>query len=146
MRASFMATEDDITALEAEIRFMFVGMKTVWKEAAQALDPELQPIGYKILVVLVQHGPLRAQSIADILDHDKALVSRQLRVLERLGLVNIQPNPSDARALLVSPTDSAVASLQSHDTPTRVRLREHMKDWSPEDTQRLIQLLAALNS
>ena len=81
------ATDDEIASVEEQLRLLFVRVRAVWKEAAAAVHPDLQPVGYKILSAIVHRGRMHAGAIADALEIDKSVVSRQVKHLEALGLV-----------------------------------------------------------
>ena len=85
------ATDDEIASVEEQLRLLFVRVRLVWKEAAAAVHPDLQPVGYKILSAIVHRGRMHAGAIADVLEIDKSVVSRQVKHLEALGLARAWP-------------------------------------------------------
>ena len=80
------ATDDEIASVEEQLRLLFVRVRAVWKEAAAAVHPDLQPVGYKIISAIVHRGRMHAGALADTLEIDKSVVSRQVKHLEALGL------------------------------------------------------------
>ena len=80
------ATDDEIASVEEQLRLLFARVRLVWKEAAAAVHPDLQPVGYKIISAIVHRGRMHAGAIADVLEIDKSVVSRQVKHLEALGL------------------------------------------------------------
>ena len=40
------ATDDEIASVEEQLRRLFGRVRLVWKEAAAAVHPDLQPVGY----------------------------------------------------------------------------------------------------
>jgi DNA-binding MarR family transcriptional regulator len=106
--ATRTAGDDEIAAVEEQLRSLFVRVRAVWKEAAAAVHPDLQPVGYKILSAVVRRGPMHAGAIAEALEIDKSVVSRQVRHLEALGLATSLPDPNDGRARIIEPTPVAI--------------------------------------
>jgi DNA-binding MarR family transcriptional regulator len=112
---------------------------------AAEVHPELDATAYGMLVLLDQHGPVRAADIVGLLGLDKSTVSRQLSALSDLGLAERLPDPSDRRASLLRVTDTG------HDRLTRARgarlehLRAFLHSWPEHDVSELARLLARLN-
>src|SRR4029453_4912821 len=97
------ATDDEIASVEEQLRLLFVRARALWKEAAAAVPPELQPVGYKILSAIVHRGRMHAGAIADVLEIDKSVVSRQVKNLEPLGLAQSVTAPHAGRARAMRP-------------------------------------------
>ncbi|MBM7503455.1 MarR family winged helix-turn-helix transcriptional regulator [Agromyces aurantiacus] len=138
------ATDDEIASVEEQLRLLFVRVRAVWKEAAAAVHPDLQPVGYKILSALVRRGPMHAGAIADALEIDKSVVSRQVKHLEQLGLASVISDPNDGRARVVQPTEQAIESVGQKGSRMQRQLYAKLRDWSAEDVERLARLLGRL--
>lgn len=144
--ATRTAGDDEIAAVEEELRSLFVRVRAVWKEAAAAVHPELQPVGYKILSAVVRRGPMHAGAIAEALEIDKSVVSRQVRQLEALGLATSQPDPKDGRARIVEPTPVAVERVGRKSSRMQQQLYAQLRTWPAADVGELARLLARLSS
>jgi DNA-binding MarR family transcriptional regulator len=140
-----MAGDDEIASVEEQLRLLFVRARAVWKEAAEAVHPDLQPIGYKILSAVVHRGRAHARTIAEVLENDKSVVSRQVKHLEELGLVVSVPDPDDGRARFIEPTPVAVASVGERRSGLQQRFHAQLSTWPSDDVARLATLLARLN-
>jgi DNA-binding MarR family transcriptional regulator len=138
------ATDDEIASVEEQLRLLFVRARAVWKEAAEAVHPDLQPVGYKVLSVIVRLGRAHARTIADVLELDKSVVSRQVKHLEALGLVVSVPDPDDGRARFIEPTPFAVSSVGERRSRLQQRFHSQLRTWSSDDLERLAALLARL--
>lgn len=138
------AGDDEIAAVEEQLRSLFVRVRAVWKEAAAAVHPDLQPVGYKILSAVVRRGPMHAGAIAEALEIDKSVVSRQVRQLEALGLATSAPDPSDGRARIIEPTDAAVERVGRRSSRMQQQLYAQLRTWPADDVGELARLLARL--
>ncbi|MGR2751992.1 MarR family winged helix-turn-helix transcriptional regulator [Agromyces arachidis] len=138
------AGDDEIAAVEEQLRSLFVRVRAVWKEAAAAVDPDLQPVGYKILSAVVRRGPMHAGAIAEALEIDKSVVSRQLKQLEVLGLATTVPDPKDGRARIVEPTLVAVERVGGKRSRMQQQLYAQLRTWPADDVGDLARLLARL--
>jgi DNA-binding MarR family transcriptional regulator len=139
------ATDDEIASVEEQLRRLFGRVRLVWKEAAAAVHPDLQPVGYKILSAIVHRGRMHAGAIADVLEIDKSVVSRQVKHLESLGLARVVVDPDDGRARFIEATPAAVASVEQKGSRMQQRLYARLRTWSGEDVDALATLLGRLS-
>ncbi|MDQ0574074.1 MarR family winged helix-turn-helix transcriptional regulator [Agromyces albus] len=144
--AARMATDTEIAAVEEQLRLLLVRVRAVWKEAAAAVHPKLQPVGYKILVTVVRRGPMQAGALADLLGIDKSVVSRQLKHLETLGLAEVRVDPADGRARIIEATPSAVETISHRGSRMQQQLYEQLRTWPVHDVDELARLLGRLTS
>jgi DNA-binding MarR family transcriptional regulator len=100
---------------------------------------------YQALWRIVDEGPLRLTALAGLLEVDLSVVSRQVRSLVDNGFVSRTPDPGDARAALVSATDSGrEAFLQTRQQRTEV-LNSVLSQWDEDDKASLVRLLGRFN-
>ena len=85
-----------------------------------------------------------AGELAESLGFDKSVLSRQLRQLETLGLVSRGQDPDDRRAVVISPTEDAVARMERIRSDARDEFRANLTEWSTHDLDELARLLANL--
>lgn len=136
---------DEIALVQEQLRVLATRMRAAWRRAASDVHPELQPLGYTILSTLAHSGPKHAGAIAECLETDKSVVSRQLRSLEELGLVSIAPDPDDGRARIVTATPEAVARIHEKGSGTERHVRSLLTAWPLDDARRLGELLERFN-
>ena len=75
----------------------------------------------------------------------KSTMSRNITVLENLGLLERVPDPSDARARLLRLTPTGRTQVQRSRAGRRQRLADEMAGWSRADLEQLAALLKRLN-
>lgn len=106
---------------------------------------ELDRSAYGILCRLVDAGPQRLGSLAQVFGLDPSTITRQVQALEQESLVERRPDPTDRRASLLDLTDQGRAVL----TATRQRRREWLQaalgDWDAHDHQEFGRLLEKFN-
>ena len=73
---------------------------------------------------------MRSTALAKLLGIDLSVVSRQVKFLEEVGFVARQPDPLDARAALVSATESGQSALELSRAKRTEVLDEVLDDWS----------------
>lgn len=142
--ASRTARDEEIAAVEEQLRALFVRVRAVWKEAAAAVHPELQPVGYKILSAVVRRGSLHAGAVAETLELDKSVVSRQVRQLEALGLATSRADPNDGRVRIIEPTPVAIERVGRRSSRMQQQLYAQLRTWPAADVGELARLLARL--
>ena len=116
--------QDEVIAeVEEQLGLLLGRVRLVWKEAAAQIHPELQPVGYKMLAMIVRSGETNASALADAFETDKAVVSRQIRMLEDAGLVISRADDNDRRARVLSATPAAVERVRAARARQQDRLR-----------------------
>jgi DNA-binding MarR family transcriptional regulator len=140
------ATDDEIASVEEQLRLLFVRVRAVWKEAAAAVHPDLQPVGYKILSAIVRRGRMHAGAIAESLEIDKSVVSRQVKHLEQLGLARSVADPNDRRARFIEATPAAAESVGQKRSRMQQQLYGQLRTWPGHDVDELARLLGRLTS
>ena len=124
-----VTTDLDAAIVDAEdaLSVLFSRVRLVYKTAAAQIHPELRPMGYKILSAIVRLGETSASALAESLETDKAVVSRQVRVLEEAGLVIVRADDRDGRARLLTATPAAIERVRSARATQQDRLREILR-------------------
>jgi DNA-binding MarR family transcriptional regulator len=119
---------------------------------AAKVHPEVDLAAYTLLLAVrdgvaeVGGGPVRAADLATRLGLHKSTLSRGLAQLETLGLVERQPDPSDARARLVALSADGARRLNQVTSERRARLSAVLDRWDAADMETLARLLDRLNS
>jgi len=137
--------DEAIAQVEQQFAVMFTRVKSDMRDRASRVHPDLQPLSYNIARLLVRGGPARPSTIAEELNIDKSIMSRQVRLLEELGFITRQPDEEDGRAALLQATPEAVKRVEAVNAVDRARLYESLRDWDAPDLVKLGELLGKLN-
>jgi DNA-binding MarR family transcriptional regulator len=132
-------------ALERELGLLLRRGASLNRDVAADVHPELDAASYSTLARIASTAPARASELSEYFGIDKGAVSRQIRDLERLGLVERAADPLDARARAVRLTDDGSARLHEVQDARRRRFRGLVRRWPPEDIETLARLLGELN-
>ena len=119
--------DEAIAQVEQQLAVLFGRARLLWKDAAAQVHPELKPVGYKILSTIVRLEETNAYVLADVLETDKSVVSRQVRMLEDARLVVSRADAKDGRARVLSPTPSAVELVRAAQARQQDRLRDLLR-------------------
>lgn len=122
VQQTLLLIEERLNALQARSR-------QVWRAAATEIHPDLQGSGYRALAILYRQGPMRSSELADTLDVDRSLISRQLKQLARLRLVRSAPDPADGRGRVFAVTETARERLQRYEAATKQQVFGPLLDW-----------------
>lgn len=87
--------------VEEQLARLFRSFKQFWHRAATELHPQLQPLGYGLLVVLAKAGPQSMGALAERLAVEKTVLSRQVRQLVELDLAEVDTDPHDGRVRIL---------------------------------------------
>ena len=137
--------DEAIATVEEQLSLLFGRARTIWKDAAAQIHPELQPVGYKVLGAIVRLGETNAYVLAQVLDTDKSIVSRQVRMLEDAGLVSSRSDDRDGRARLLAATPTAIDKVRAARSVQQERLRELLRTRPVDDVRAFAGMLQLLN-
>lgn len=104
------------------------------------LDPALVGVLHEVACA----APIRVSTLAETLRLDQSTVSRHVRSLEQLGLVERSGDPDDRRAALLSPTAVGHDQLSAFHSQRRALFRSATADWPDEDRAHLALLVDRL--
>ena len=125
--------DDALAEFQGHLNLIFARARTLWKESAARLHPELQPAGYKLLTFIAHAGSANAHRLADSFEMDKSVVSRQVRMLEDLGLLESRPDEADGRQRVLTATHAACDALAGLRREHAERLQQTLSELTPEE-------------
>ena len=98
------------------------------------------------LATLADHGPARLGSVAYALGTTDATASRTLDALEARGLAARQPDPDDARCVIVLATDVGIAEVRRRRKQLTALAARALRGLSEDEAHRVAASLAELQS
>lgn len=137
--------DEAIVDVEEQLGVLFNRVRLIWKDNAAQIHPDLKPVGYKILSTIVRLGETNASALAEALETDKAVVSRQVGMLEEAGLVSSRPDDRDRRARVLSPTADAVDRVRAVRTQQQDRLRQLLRSRPEHEVRDFAGMLQLIN-
>ena len=133
-----------VRALEAEFSELITHFRRLIIENANRVSPGMLPGAYKTLTTIARCEQVPASTLAERMLMDKGQVSRAIRELEDLGLVERSPDPRDGRSSLLRLTDVGTERLAAARLPQEGMLLQTLHEWSIDDIGNLSRLLHAL--
>lgn len=138
--------ETHITDIITEFGEIFAFARTRWARFAEEVEPELRGVSLMMLHLIARKGPVSATSIGQLLDMDKAMVSRHLSRLRDLGFVRAEESPEDRRVQLLTISDQGQQLLDRLHEQSAASYRDRFDGWSDDDLARLRHGLHRFNS
>lgn len=132
-----------VSRVEHELGRFIARIRVSWREAATTVHPDLQPLGYQVLTSIATGKATSAGAIIERLQTDKSAVSRHVRQLEQLGLVESVQAEGDRRARVLVATDLAQERIALARSRYEARLGERLRTWSAADLDHFTAMLAA---
>jgi DNA-binding MarR family transcriptional regulator len=140
------ARTDAVRALEAEFGELINRFRRIILENANRVSPGMLPGAYKVFTTIVRREGITLSALAETLMSDKGQISRTVRELEQLGLVQRTPDPADGRSSLLSPTPEGLERLAAARAPQEGILVDALEEWPLADIHNLTRLLHALTT
>ncbi len=135
-----------VRALEAEFGELINRFRRVISENANRVSPGMLPGAYKVFTTIVRRESITLSALAESLMADKGQISRTVRELEQLGLIERTPDPEDGRSSLLSPTPEGLERLAQARAPQERTLVDALEEWPIDDIRNLSRLLHALTA
>jgi DNA-binding MarR family transcriptional regulator len=140
------ARADAVRALEAEFGELINQFRRIIADNAQRVSPGMLPGAYKVFTTIARRESVTQSALAESLQLDKGQLSRTVRDLEALGLIERNPDPHDGRSSLLSPSALGLERLAAARTPHENLLQRALVDWEVGDIHNLTRLLHALTA
>jgi len=135
-----------LAEVEEQMMVLAAYVRGAIREAATRIDPALQPFGLKILRTLRRCGPTHASALAESLDVDRSVISRQARLLQDLGLLELAADPADGRARFLAATPLAIRRMNEVPGGDKSFLHSRLAAWPEGELHEFARLLEKLNS
>jgi DNA-binding MarR family transcriptional regulator len=132
--------------IEAGIAQLFSSGRSAVRDYAKGFHPELQPTGFNILRMIFACAPAQASTIIQQMGLDKSAVSRQIKVLRDLGLVDTRPDPHDGRSSYLVPTALAEERMEIVRQRVKSDYRDRLGEWSTDELATFSALLGRFNA
>jgi DNA-binding MarR family transcriptional regulator len=137
--------ESAIDSLEQQLSMLWRRARANSHRVAREVHPDMEPAAYGLLTVLQREKSMRLTDLAASIGVGKPSVSRQVAMLEQLGLVSKETDPSDGRAQSIALTELGLQKLKSAQSARRSAFVSQLEDWSVRDLNSLAGLLDRLN-
>lgn len=144
MSTSTRRRSEEISAIAGSLQALqrLRGSRRVHAALVRAADVELSQQAVQVLLALGDSQSVAA--LARVAHMDVGAVSRQLRVLEDRGLVMRAPSPDNGSVVLVTATDTGIATARQIRRLRDEHLERALAAWTPGDRQHLGALLQRL--
>lgn len=129
------AVDDALADFQGHLNLIFARARTLWKESAARVHPDLQPAGYKLLAYVARTGDANGHQLAELFGIDKSMVSRQIRMLEDFGLLESRPDERDGRLRVLTATPGAQRTLAMLRAENAERMRAVLAELTPDEVR-----------
>ena len=138
-----VSRDDQLDAIQAFVDLVVASSRSPRQRErmARAAGLPVTLAGSSMLGVIERHGPLVVTDLAGRLGLDQSTVSRQVRGLEDLQLVERTADPADGRSSLLSIAPEGARLLARLREVARNDFDAALDDWSDTDRQALADLL-----
>ncbi|GAB7191431.1 MarR family transcriptional regulator [Kineococcus sp. NUM-3379] len=132
--------------LERELAVLLRRSRAISRDMARQVHPDLEPEAYSLLVRLDDVGSARPSDLAGYFGIGKPTLSRQVQLLEQLGLLTRRDDPSDRRAVVLTLSENGRTLVHRAREARRSQLRTLIADWDEADVEQFATLLHRLTS
>ena len=106
----------------------------------------LTPVQFNVLAILVAEEGINQQDLADRLLVTKGNICGLINRMEKAGLVERHPNPTDRRSYSLYPTTDGVGAYHRAAPSLEAALTQKLKRLSEVEQEQLMSLLRRLES
>ncbi len=131
--------------VEQELGVLYRRAAATSRAISREIHPDLEPSAYGLLVRIHAMPGVRLTDLAGYFGINKSSASRQVALLEQLGLVDRIEDPTDGRASGLTLTADGGRRLEAARSARRARFRGLLAKWPDEDVAELGHLLERYN-
>ncbi|MEC5190582.1 DNA-binding MarR family transcriptional regulator [Arthrobacter sp. MP_M7] len=139
-------TDAALTAVEHQLSLLWRRARSISHHLSRQVHPDMEPAAYGLLSVIRRQGAMRLTDLASSIGVGKPSVSRQVALLERLGLVSKEADPLDGRAQMIRLTPTGEERMHEVQDARREVFRDRLGEWPTSELQNLSSSLARLNA
>jgi DNA-binding MarR family transcriptional regulator len=132
-----LSKETSLTDSAAKLRMAIVRTARALRQEAAAEASGLTPTSTAALATIERYGPLTPSELAEIERVKRPTMTRTLGCLEREGLIERTPDPTDGRSFLVSVNGAGRERLRRLRGRKNAYLARRMRDLPAEEVETL---------
>ena len=137
--------DDALVDVEQQLGVFWRRSRAASLGLSRDLHPDLDTAAYGLLTILDREGPRRVTDLAATVGVGKPTVSRQIALLEDLGLVAKEADPHDGRAQQVALTPTGQSHIEELRGRRHAFFAERLASWGPDELAELARYLHRLN-
>ena len=146
MVATMQSKAVSLQSIEQELIVLLRRIRRSSLANARLVHPDLQPAAYAIFRFVADQEPTRASDVADHLAIDKGAISRQVALLEKLGLVERRSDTGDRRVQTLVVTPDGRSRLDAMAARLRSEFAGRLSAWSSADLSSFADHLSRYNA
>ncbi|WP_235780427.1 MarR family winged helix-turn-helix transcriptional regulator [Sinomonas notoginsengisoli] len=139
------AFDDALTDVERQLGVFWRRGRAASLGLSRELHPDLDPAAYGLLTILHGGGAQRVTDLAATVGVGKPTVSRQVALLEEIGLVAKEADPHDRRAQQVALTPTGLKHVEELKGRRHEFFAERLASWETAELADLALYLRRLN-
>ena len=132
-------------AVEEQMGLLANRIRVAIRDTAFAVDPELTPLGLRLLRLIESGAAVHPSVAAEQLLVDRSVLSRLVRDLERLGLVEVARDEADGRSRVLSLSGLGAERLRNAGPGNVMLVRRALRSWPEDDLRRFAGYLERIN-
>ncbi|MFT4235741.1 MAG: MarR family transcriptional regulator [Microbacterium sp.] len=140
------ATEQKIAEVISELSSMFAFSRNRWQRLAQETLPDLTNTGFTVLSTIDKQSPITTTELSQVLDLDKAAISRHVAKLREAGLIAAETSPDDGRVTLLTMSTAGHAAIDQVRANWTHAYVERFAGWAESDLEQLRRGLRHFNA
>lgn len=132
---------DSISATLAQV-MRLSGSRSMFARQAEAAGVGLTQPSYLLLRVLIDEGPRSMGTLARAAHMDVGMATRQVSALVEAGLATREPDPADARVILIAVTPAGRRVAGALQDIRRIHLQRALSRWTRAELDEFDRLLS----
>lgn len=132
---------DSISATLAQV-MRLSGSRSMFARQAEAAGVGLTQPSYLLLRVLIDEGPRSMGTLARAAHMDVGMATRQVSALVEAGLATREPDPADARVILIAVTPAGRRVAGALQDIRRIHLQRALSGWTRAELDEFDRLLS----
>jgi DNA-binding MarR family transcriptional regulator len=133
-------------SMHARWRLARVNTRIGRLDASVLSEYGLTPVQFNVLEILVNDEGISQQDLADRLLVTKGNICGLINRMEKAGLVERQPNPTDRRSYALYPTADGIGAYHRAAPALEAAITQKLKSLSEMEQEQLLNLLKRLEN
>ncbi|WP_285244194.1 MarR family winged helix-turn-helix transcriptional regulator [Pseudarthrobacter sp. fls2-241-R2A-127] len=140
------AVNDALQEVEHQLSMLWRRARSMSHQLSRQVHPDVEPAAYGLMTFIRQEGDIRLTDLAAIVGITKSSASRQIALLQSLGLVEKKADAADGRAQYIGLTERGEERMHEVQNARSNELLARFAEWPQQEVQTLAGYLNRLNA